>query len=428
MKPLFSAAFLLACLAFASADAVVLKTGERFVGDVSEEGDSWRIKSDRFPEGVVVKKTDVKAVYPKADAMLAKLDAAVAKAKERYDAGKKAADPNADMKAVVDMLFDPELEAADGAEVYPDRKKDFDSLTKRIHELRKMARDGQAMKGPPVDPKPDPKPEPKPDPRPDPKPVPKPDPKPDPGPQDFSDRATIWLVGPDGASKADLEKAAKQMAARCETYGYSGVKGKVDAGSNELTLVRLDVEGGFTASMVQTVGAMGRHAAKTFEMRCYYYPSPGETEQFRVPTDSEVLTAKAPPGAKWHRRVRFSVDGPEQTRDPTLMRLSPAISRSEILPPYKDKPDYAADFYVVSEAAESRLKAAFKGAGAVTIKCELLVDDVVIVTDLTPPAKDHPKDGRVWWRHTFTEKERKILDGYRTAGMPIPLRVVDELK
>ncbi len=414
LRPIF-ALLALASATTALADAVVLKTGERFVGEVSEEGDSWRIRSDRFPDGVVVKKADVKAVYPKPDAMLAKLDAAIGRARERYEAGKKAADPNSDMKAAVDLLFDPELEAGEGAEVYPDRRKDFSDRLTTIHELRKMARDGQSLKGPPVDPAPNPKP--------GPKPAPKPDPVPAPGPQSFTDRPTVWLAAPDGAAAADFEKAAKAMASRCEAFGYANVKAKTEAGADGVTRVRLDLEGGFTAAMVQTISVLGRYAAKTFEMRLYYFPSAGEKEQFVIPQDADVAGAKAPAGAKWLRRVRFNADGPDGPKEAALMRVSPVIGRTELLPPYKDKPDYAADFYVITEAAESRLKAALKAGG--TFKCEVAVDDVVLVTDVTPQAKEHPKDGRVWWRHSFSEKERKVVDGYRTAAMPFSLRVVE---
>ncbi|KAF0246218.1 MAG: hypothetical protein FD180_849 [Planctomycetota bacterium] len=175
--------------------------------------------------------------------------------------------------------------------------------------------------------------------------------------------------------------------------------------------------------MVQTVGAMAKFAGKSFEMRLYYFVSAGEKEQFIVPPDAQIAAAKAPAGAKWHRRVRFNVDGPDAARDATLMRTAPVIARTEVLPPYKDRPESTADFYVISEGAEARLKSALKGGGK--FQCEVVVDDVVLVTDITPQPKEHAKDGRVWWRHAFSEKERKVVDGYRTAAMPFALRVVD---
>lgn len=402
---------------FAAADAVVLKSGERFVGEVTEEGESLRIRSDRFPDGVVVKKSDVKARYPKAEAMLAELDAAIGKAKERYEAGKKAADPNPDMKAVLDLLFDPEIEATDGPDVYPDRKKDFEDRLQTIHELRKMARDGQSLGGGPIEPKKDPNPKPQPKPQP-----PRPEPVPEPKAETYTDRAVVWLEAAAGTAQGSIDDAARAMGKRCEAYGFKGVKAKGEAGQDGVTRVRLDADGGFTAEMVQTIAAMGKCPAKTFELHLAYFPSAGEKEQFIVPQDSELATAKAPPGAKWRRRVRFNADRPDAPRDASLMRTSPVIARSEILLPYKDKPDYAADFYVISEAAEARLLAAFSKGGK--LKCELVVDDTVLTT-VTPATKEHPKDGRVWWQHAFTEKERKIVDGYRVAPMPVALRVVD---
>lgn len=148
MKAWITAAFVCALSTAACADAVLMKSGERYIGDVTEEGDSLRVKNTAFPAGVLVKKADVKVVYPKPEAMLEKLKKSLQGAMAKYEEGKKATDPNPFMKTAMEMLFDPELEAQEAAEVYPAEKKQFDGVLTRMHELRKMCRDGQRMDGP----------------------------------------------------------------------------------------------------------------------------------------------------------------------------------------------------------------------------------------------------------------------------------------
>ncbi|MCE9581415.1 MAG: hypothetical protein K8T20_02745, partial [Planctomycetes bacterium] len=370
MRVLFTVLLLATCALPALPDAVVLKTGERFLGEVKDEGDSLRIRNERFPDGVVVKKSDVKAVYPRVEEMLSKLDGAIGKARERYEAGKSLADANAEMKAVGDILFDAELEASDGGEIYPDRKKDFEQRVEAIHDLKKLARDAQTLGGPPVEPKKDPNP------KPAPKPVPRPDPAP--APADYKERATVWLAGPADASAADLEKAAKAMVARCGAAGLKGVKAKTEAWPDGVTRVRLDVEDGFSKEMVQSVATMGRFAAKAFEMRLAYFPTKTENEQYIIPRDDELASAKAPGGAKWLKRVRFNAEGPDAPRPASLVRNSPVVARTEMLPPEKDKPESAADFYVLNAAAAKRLQDALQAGG--TFRCVIAVDDVILVS------------------------------------------------
>jgi hypothetical protein len=151
---------LAASLAFA--EAVILKSGERYIGDVTEEGDAYRVKNATFPDGILVKKDAVKTIYPKPETLLDKLTKQVDAAAAKYEEAKKASDPNTLAKAAMDMLFDPELEAAEATEVYPSHKTEFSALTTRMHELRKLCRDAQNLGGkspadpvkpPPADPK-----------------------------------------------------------------------------------------------------------------------------------------------------------------------------------------------------------------------------------------------------------------------------------
>lgn len=130
---------------FALADAVLLKSGERYIGDVTEDGDSYRVKNATFPDGILVKRADVKAVYPKPEVMLADLTRVVDAAAAKYETAKKAADPNALAKEAVDMLFDPELAADEAAEIYPAQRAEFTALVRRMHELRKLCRDVQSL-------------------------------------------------------------------------------------------------------------------------------------------------------------------------------------------------------------------------------------------------------------------------------------------
>lgn len=134
--------------AAAFADAIVMKTGERYIGDVTEEGDAYRIKNETFPDGIVVRKDAVQTRYPAPEVLLERIGRIVDEAAAKYDDAKWSADPNAGLKAAAGMLFDPELEATEAAEIYPARKDDFRAMVKRIQELRKLCRDGQKLEGP----------------------------------------------------------------------------------------------------------------------------------------------------------------------------------------------------------------------------------------------------------------------------------------
>lgn len=143
----------------AGADAVLMKSGERYIGEVTEEGESLRIKNATFPDGILVKRSEVKTVYPKPEEMLDSIGKVVDAATAKYEEGKKAVDRNPALKAAQEMLFEPELQVEDAKEIYPAEKEKFNALLARIHDLRKMCRDAQTMDGPAVkDPPKDPEP------------------------------------------------------------------------------------------------------------------------------------------------------------------------------------------------------------------------------------------------------------------------------
>ncbi|MCE9582400.1 MAG: hypothetical protein K8T20_07895 [Planctomycetes bacterium] len=162
----------------ASADAVIMNSGERYIGEVTEDGDTIRLKNPTFPDGLVLKRAEVKAIYPKPEVMIEKLNKETDVAQAKYEEGKKAADPNPFLKAAIDALFDPELEAQEAAEVYPAEKAKFAEVLTRMHDLRKMCRDAQAMAGPAVKPEEKGKPPVGPAPKPGEKPKPGDTPKP----------------------------------------------------------------------------------------------------------------------------------------------------------------------------------------------------------------------------------------------------------
>jgi hypothetical protein len=100
--------------------------------------------------------------------MIEKLDADIAFARGQYEDGLKASDRNSWLQSALDLLFDAELRAEEGAEVYPDRRADFEAAKGRIRDLRKLCRDARTLEGeaagparrpePPAPPSPEPAP------------------------------------------------------------------------------------------------------------------------------------------------------------------------------------------------------------------------------------------------------------------------------
>ncbi|MEK7466392.1 MAG: hypothetical protein AAB074_03165 [Planctomycetota bacterium] len=273
-----------------SADAVLMNNGERYIGEVTDLGNSLRIKNEAHPEGLVVKKSDVKTVYPKPEAMIEKLRRDIEKAKARYEAGKNSANPNAEMKAALELLFDPEVEVEDAIQIYPDFRTQFADVQTSIHELRKLCRDAQVSGKPP--PGPD-------------RPDPKPEPPADGGkvqPEAPANPNELYLAGPADAKPADLEKAAKAMAARATTHGFEGVTAKV-VRRGDFSVIQVTSKNEMSKDMRWRLtwygGKLGRH----FDIRFESVMTPGQTEQFPAPSlaDLENGKARAPAGMKWFR-------------------------------------------------------------------------------------------------------------------------------
>jgi len=295
---LMAALFICTLSVPAAADAVLMKNGERYIGEVTDLGNSLRVKNEAHPEGLEVKKSDVKTVYPKPEAMIAKFRADIEKAKARYEAGKNAADPNAEMKAALDLLFDPEVEAEDAIQIYPDFKKQFSEVQTSIHELRKLCRDAQVSgkPGPAEDPateKPGPDPKAGDPPAGDPKgAAPQPPVNPD-----------VLLLAPQVIAKpGEVEKAAKMMQARAAEHGFEGVTAKV-VRRGDFQVVQMSCKDGMTPEMRKRLVWYGKWPGLIFEVRMGHCLSPGEAEQFPVPSIEELKSGKpkAPKGTKWHR-------------------------------------------------------------------------------------------------------------------------------
>lgn len=237
------------------------------------------------------------------------------------------------------------------------------------------------------------------------------------------DKSTIYFRAPDGTSDSDLAKACKSIVSRCKVYGYEGVKTKVEKNKNGRSYVRMDVESGITEEMQITLETMGRFAAKTFELRIYRTLTAGEKEQFKPPALDKIEGAKAPKGTKWHRRIAFHANVEGKVLDPVLLLDSPIVARNEILPPYKDRDDWTQYFYTFADAAAKKVTDAV-GPGA-SFSAEFVVDGVVFFADNELNTVNRPNDGRIWYRHGFLERERKILEGYMKVAMPCPLNLVD---
>ena len=289
------ASFLLALLGLpALADAVLLKNGERYIGEVTDLGDSLRIKSESHPDGLVVRKSDVKTVYPRPEKLLDKIGAEIEAAKKRYESGKTAADPNADMKAAMEMLFDPELETEDALQIYPNFRREFGAQQTTIHELRKMCRDAQVSGKPPVDnggekPPQDPKPADNPpaDPRPEPPPI---------------DPDMLLLAPPPEAKPAEIANAAKMMQARATDHGFQGVTAKV-VRRGDRQVIEMSAKDGLTPEMKKRLAWFAKRTCQKFEVRAGHALSRAESEQYPTPSLEEIDAgkAKAPAGLKWYR-------------------------------------------------------------------------------------------------------------------------------
>ncbi|MBI2919928.1 MAG: hypothetical protein HYY18_02460, partial [Planctomycetes bacterium] len=133
-------------------DAVLLKNGARYIGDVSREDEGLRVRNADFPEGVFVRNADVKKVYPAPEALLALLTADYEKAKGLYGAG-----GDESLKSALDLLFEIETQALDALDVYPGSREGFEGLLGQVHDLRKLCREGRTLEGEVA---PEPKPEP----------------------------------------------------------------------------------------------------------------------------------------------------------------------------------------------------------------------------------------------------------------------------
>jgi hypothetical protein len=237
------------------------------------------------------------------------------------------------------------------------------------------------------------------------------------------DGSTTYFKAPDGTSDADLAKVCQAMVSRCKVYGFKGTKAKVEKNKNGKSYVRMDVEGGISEEMQVTLAAMGRYAAKTFELRFEATLTAGEKEQFKPPAFDKIGEAKAPKGTKWHRWVEFDANAEGKTREPVLLLDAPVVARNEILPPYKDRADWTGHYYVFADAAATRANEA--AAVKSNPLAEFVVDGVALFSDNKLEEIAHPKDGRFWYRHGFFERERLILEGFMKVPMPTALAPVD---
>lgn len=140
----FASAILVVLAAALSAhsDAVLLKSGARYIGDVTREDGGLRVRNAELPDGVFVPDSDVKKVYPAPEALLALLTTDYEKARGLYAAG-----DNGSLKSALGLLFDVENQALDALDVYPASREGFEALLGQVHDLRKLCREGRTLEG-----------------------------------------------------------------------------------------------------------------------------------------------------------------------------------------------------------------------------------------------------------------------------------------
>lgn len=266
----------------ARADAVVMKSGERHVGDVTDEGDFVRVVNASHPQGLALPKSAVDKIYPQPLKILtgARLD--VDKARLLAGDVNNPAEIPANRAAALDLLHDAEVLLSQAIEVYPDSKPDFLRVLSDVVATRKFCR-GETTEAPVdrVPPKEDAQP-----------------PATPPKTEDKAPPADPVLVTPKGTTAMDAAKALKVMLARLKDHGFEGVAGELVAAADPPAL-KFTCAAGMTPEMRARIVWYGERPGAKLELRRVVTLTETQKEQFAKPAPADAATTAAPKGTKW---------------------------------------------------------------------------------------------------------------------------------
>ena len=139
------------------------------------------------------------------------------------------------------------------------------------------------------------------------------------------DLGKIRLEAPPKATLEEVTIAAQNLAARCKSYGYKGVRTRVSE-ERDKKWVEVECDSGFTAEMVGMIRVFGAIRGASIEIRFPYERTEAELEQYQPGADT--AQDRAPRGARWYRCLA--------PKSPPLLLLdSPAVVRQDILITYR---------------------------------------------------------------------------------------------
>jgi hypothetical protein len=289
-SPLLASLFLFAACSAALADSLWTKSGERFVGEVTEEGDNYRVKTALVPEGVLVPKSSVTARFPAPDVMLREVDIEIEEARRLSEGVVTGVGDVTDLVNLVNAR----LEWCDERirklqEAYPGEGAECAKLTKRIEQVRAATTSAyNQLKGvspekavvrvTPVAEAPG-------------TPVP---------PTVLEVPATQYLLSPPAPTTAEATAAAaKVMQKRLTAYGYRGVEVAVieTPGGPKIKFTSRD---GLTREVCERIRWFGTYPGRSFEGRIESRPAPAAMALIDRPRPDRLDDVKCPLGARWY--------------------------------------------------------------------------------------------------------------------------------
>jgi hypothetical protein len=376
---------LLATASPALADAIWTKSGERLIGEVTEEGDNLRVKTALAPRGLLVPKNSVMARFPAALVMLREIEVAVAEARRLMSDGW---DPKADRQAsglkAKEKLAECEARVAKVEDVYPDQAAECAEVKRVIAEAVAFNKAWLGEKGEKT-----PEPE-------APLKIPSATPggglpppalsKPDSTPADAK-LPEIFLRPPPGTEAEEAEVLARVLEQRLAAFGFEGLSVTV-ADHAGAAVIRVAHKEGLLRATCERIRWFGRWRGRSLEGRLEYTMSALEADSFVRPLPAAVDKAPAPDGSSWLRlnatevvllAERPNVPGtalttPEVTKEGLRFELPGALVkplRAAIVPPAAGL-DWTAFVFVMDGHAfrVEHTALAFEGTHKVQVKDE----------------------------------------------------------
>ncbi|MEK7470086.1 MAG: hypothetical protein AAB074_22180 [Planctomycetota bacterium] len=289
--PLIAFLLLLASASTALPDALWTRAGDCVVGEVTEEGDYYRVKTAQEPEGVLVPKSAVVERLPSAEVMLRELDIEIEEARRLSEGIEPGMANVADHVKLVDARLDwceARIEKLLGT--YTSEHAGCAKLRPRIAEIRKVTAAagvvGGAVAKRPGPPRISPAEE-------------------APGtwiPSSPTDVAVkeILMRPPPGTACEGAAAAAKVMQKRLAASGIKGIEINVldRAGAS---LLRFSSGDGLDREACERIRWFGTFPGRSFEGKLEAFPRPEIMALHGGRPNPDALDrVKGPPGTKWH--------------------------------------------------------------------------------------------------------------------------------